>query len=55
MKGKHHEITRKIRRQLQNHKIVFNYVLTSGDDGDDWTGKWGYLDDAYLLQWQYKF
>ncbi len=49
------EITRKIRRQLQNHKIVFNYVLTSGDDGDDWTGKWGYLDDAYLLQWQYKF
>ncbi len=49
------EITRKIRRKLQNHRIQLNYVATSGDDGDDWTGKWGYTDDAYLLQWQYKF
>lgn len=49
------QINRKLRRQLQNHRIQVNYVATSGDDGKDWTGKWGYTEDAYLVQWQYKF
>jgi hypothetical protein len=48
------EISRKLRRQLQNHRIQFNYVMASGDD-DKWKGMGGYTDDAYLLQWQYKF
>jgi len=42
-------------RALQNHKIVFNYVLTSGDDADEWHGIGGYQDEVYLLQYQYKF
>lgn len=49
------QINRKIRRRLQNHRLQVNFVMASGDDGDDWTGKWGYTDDAYLVQWQYKF
>jgi hypothetical protein len=51
-------------RKLQSHRIQINYVKTSGDDGiceedgsiyKDWTGKWGYLDDVLILQYQYKF
>ncbi len=49
------ELTRKVRRQLQCHRLQANVVLASGDDGEDWTGKWGYTDDAILVQWQYKF
>lgn len=41
-------------RDFQRHKIVLNYILASGDT-DSWTGKWGYLDDGWILQWQYKF
>ncbi|GAB4371328.1 MAG: hypothetical protein Kow0062_06800 [Acidobacteriota bacterium] len=42
-------------RTLQNHRIQFNYVLTSGDDDGAWTGKWGYQQEAWLLQWQIKY
>jgi hypothetical protein len=52
-------------RALQNHKIVLNYVLISGDQ-DDWTGgsyngemsqtdTWGYTDSVFMAQYQYKF
>ncbi|HHQ49103.1 MAG TPA: hypothetical protein ENK19_09525 [Acidobacteria bacterium] len=41
-------------RDFQRHKIVLNYIIASGDT-DSWTGKWGYLDDGWVLQWQYKF
>lgn len=41
-------------RDFQRQKLVLNYILASGDT-DDWTGKWGYLDDGWILQWQYKF
>lgn len=42
-------------RTLQNHRIQFNYVFTSGDDDGDWTGRGGYQDVVYLAQYQYKF
>ncbi len=41
-------------RDFQRHKIVFNYIFATGDT-DSWTGKWGYLDDGWVIQWQYKF
>jgi hypothetical protein len=41
-------------RDLQRQKIVINYILASGDT-ENWTGKWGYLDDGWIVQWQYKF
>ncbi len=41
-------------RDFQRHKIVLNYIIASGDT-DSWTGKWGYKDDGWVLQWQYKF
>jgi len=41
-------------RDLQRHKIVFNYIIASGDT-DSWTGVSGFRDDAWVLQWQYKF
>ncbi|MGM0453464.1 MAG: porin [Thermodesulfobacteriota bacterium] len=49
------EIGKSARRSLQNNRIQVNYVFSSGDDGDDWTGNWGKTDDAALVQWQYKF
>jgi hypothetical protein len=41
-------------RDFQRHKLVFNYIIASGDT-DSWTGKGGYLDDGWIIQWQYKF
>jgi hypothetical protein len=42
-------------RKLQNHKVSVFYVMTSGDDDGDWTGKWGYQDDVWMTQWQWKW
>jgi hypothetical protein len=41
-------------RKLQNHKIVVNYVFPSGDD-DTWNGIGGYKEEAYIMQWQFKY
>lgn len=41
-------------RDFQRHKIVINYIFAGGDT-DSWTGKGGYLDDGWIIQWQYKF
>jgi len=41
-------------KDLQRHKIVFNYIFAGGDT-DDWTGVAGFRDDAWVIQWQYKF
>jgi hypothetical protein len=46
-------------RDLQRNKIVINYIITNGDDIDEtvtpWNGIGGYVDDAWVTQWQYKF
>ncbi len=41
-------------RDFQRHKLVFNYILASGDT-ESWTGQGGYKDDGWIIQWQYKF
>lgn len=41
-------------RDHQRHKIVINYILSNGDQ-EEWNGLGGYRDDAWGLQWQYKF
>jgi hypothetical protein len=45
-------------RDLQRHKLVFNYIVVNGDDVDSttpWNGMAGYRDNAWLMQWQYKY
>jgi len=49
------KLTRKVRRKMQSHRIQANAVITSYDDGDDWTGMWGYTEEAFLLQWQFRY
>ena len=41
-------------RDHQRHKIVVNYIITNGDE-DTWTGISGLKDNAFGVQWQYKF
>ena len=41
-------------RDHQRHKIVLDYIISSGDQ-EEWNGIGGYRDDAWGLQWQYKF
>ena len=41
-------------RDLQRHKIVLNYILVGGDN-EEWNGVAGFKDDAWVIQWQYKF
>ncbi len=41
-------------KDLQRHRIMFNYIIATGDKSS-WTGKGGYVDDSFVLQWQYKF
>lgn len=41
-------------RDLQRQKIVFNYIIAGGDN-EEWNGVAGFKDDAYVMQWQYKF
>ena len=40
-------------RDQQRHKIVINYIFSSGDEA--WNGLGGYLSNAWGLQWQYEF
>jgi hypothetical protein len=54
-------------RDLQRNKIVINYIIANGDtdvgiavpsDAGDpgvWYGIGGFVDDAFGLQWQYKY
>ncbi len=41
-------------RDGQRHRLMFNYILASGDT-DTWAGVGGYKDDGWVLQYQYKF
>jgi len=48
------EYSRKAKRGRNQHKVVFNYILASGDtDGNDIAG--GYNDSAFIAQYQFKF
>jgi hypothetical protein len=41
-------------RDLQQNKIVVNYIFTNADE-ETWNGIGGYRDDAWGVQWQYRF
>ena len=51
------KMSRSAKRKRNAHRIQFNYVVASGDtDGAKvWNGLKGYKDDAWLVQYQYKF
>ncbi len=52
--------SRKAKRARNQHKVVANYILASGSGAtevaaDKWTGLSGYRDDAFIIQYQFKF
>ncbi len=48
------KMSRGAKRKRNAHRVQVNYLLASGDT-DDWNGIGGYRDDAWLVQYQYKF
>lgn len=54
----HDDFSRKSKRMRNQHKVVFNYILASGDTQGStnvWNGLSGYKDDAFIVQYQFKF
>ena len=47
------------KRNRNQHKVVFNYIVASGDtgttDAGKWNGKSGYRENAFIAQYQFKF
>lgn len=48
------KMDRDSKRKRNAHKLVFNYIVASGDT-DKFKGLGGYKDDAWIVQWQAKF
>ena len=50
------DFSRKSKRNRNQHKVVFNYVVANGDT-DTWNQAdlGGYLDDTFIAQYQFKF
>ena len=56
----HSGYSRMAKKSANQHKIVFNYVKASGSGAVEsgakkWSGLGGYRDDAFILQYQFKF
>ena len=52
------DFSRKAKRTRNQHKIVLNYIVASGDTHGattEWNGLSGYKDDAFIAQYQFKF
>ena len=52
------DFSRKAKRARNQHKVVLNYIVASGDtgvDADKWNGLGGYREDAFIAQYQFKF
>jgi len=51
--------SRKAKRTRNQHKIVLNYIIASGNGATEGAGKWsglsGYRADAFIAQYQFKF
>ena len=51
--------SRKAKRTRNQHKVVFNYILASGSGATEGSAKWsglsGYRDNAFIVQYQFKF
>lgn len=48
------KMSRMAKKKRNAHRIQVNYVVASGDK-DSWHGLKGYKDNAWLVQYQYKF
>ncbi len=49
------DFSRKAKRMRNQHKVVLNYIVASGDTEGVWNGLKGYKDDAFIAQYQFKF
>ncbi|MFT7860024.1 MAG: porin [Sulfurimonas sp.] len=52
------DFSRKSKRGRNQHKVVANYILASGDTSgstNEWNGLKGYKDNAFAIQYQFKF
>ncbi|WP_457746591.1 porin [Sulfurimonas sp.] len=52
------DFSRKAKRTRNQHKVVLNYIVASGDTSTattPWNGLSGYKDDAFIAQYQFKF
>ena len=49
------DFSRKAKRMRNQHKVVLNYIIASGDTDGVWNGLKGYKDDAFIAQYQFKF
>jgi len=52
------DFSRKSKRNRNQHKVVFNYIVATGDTTGSstvWNGNGGYKDDAFIAQYQFKF
>ena len=52
------DFSRKAKRARNQHKVVLNYIVASGDTAgstNEWNGLKGYKDDAFIAQYQFKF
>jgi len=52
------DFSRKAKRMRNQHKVVLNYIVASGDTADatnPWNGLGGYKNDAFIAQYQFKF
>lgn len=53
------DFSRKSKKARNQQKVVFNYILASGNGATEGAGKWtglgGYRDDAFIVQYQFKF
>ncbi len=55
----HSDFSRGAKKGRNQHKILFNYIVTNGtgasEGKDKWTGLSGYRADAFIAQYQFKF
>jgi len=54
----HQDFSRKSKRMRNQHKVVLNYIVATGDTTGStnvWNGNGGYKDDAFIAQYQFKF
>lgn len=49
------DFSRKAKRARNQHKVVLNYIVASGDTDGVWNGLKGYKDDSFVAQYQFKF
>ena len=48
------DFSRKAKRMRNQHKVVLNYIVATGDTGT-WNGLKGYTADTFIAQYQFKF